>query len=1212
MNFTAHSFAHRLKKILAGCVVVLLCIGIGAYVLAPYYGRTFLVHALEQQLHRPVSLHSLKFNPLKLSLRLRDLSVQAPDRSGTLFSVNELYVDLHASSLWTRTPVVEEILVKHPYFHLVRESDSQYNISDIIDLMMKPSASPLRYVLNNIQLQDGTIIFDDKPKHARQAITHLQFSLPFLSSMPNDANIYVKPDLSAQLNGAPFHLLAETKPFMSTHDTTLQLEARGLNLPDYVTYLPVPLKFRIDTGRLDSQLTLTFSNPPRQIPSVRLSGTVALHNIALTHGQPLLSFGQMHINIASSDLLRQYITFNSIELSHAHLNLQRNPNGEWDVARLLPSSPADKAAPSAPWHVQANAVKLADSDIHFTDLSTRQPFHTQIQAINLTFQHVTTEAGKPIAVTGTMMTDSGEHLSDQGWFTLSPFTAGGDFHLEHLAIRHYAPYYAHFVRFDVRAGTLDASARYKLGPSLQLDDATGRFDGLQLRLAGHHHDFLDFKQFALGGGQFNLAQRNLVINTITSQSGTLNLKQDASGQMNVMQLLATSSSPSPARTRKFDARSNSAAHSMSKKPSNSHVPSGSGMPWHWLVKQINLTHYAVNFFASGNGKIPTLAAKNIALQISPLSSTQQPAQLKLQSNIGNAGRLLAHGQINLNPLKLNLQLTASNLALAPLQSYVSQSSNIILTGGAVSAQGKLKLDSTAPLKLNYSGTVQVNHFSSLDRITAKDLLKWNHLKFYSLTLSTYPYFRLNTSIIVLSNFYSRLMIDPDGTFNLQHLFKSQAKPQVTPTAVLPGTLPGQTPILTAPHLAKSQINPSDTANSARKWIQIGRITLKNGHVKFNDHFIHPNYSANVTNLSGTITHLNSNTSNRADIALTGQVNDQGQLNINGQINPLSNNLYLDLLAKLSDFELSPLAPYAEKYAGYGIERGKMSFNVHYHVEDQKLTAENQLFLNQLTFGKKVDSPSATKLPVLLAVALLKDRDGNIDVNLPISGSLNDPDFSMGGLIFKAIVHLLEKVVTAPFSLIANLFSSSATMSHLDFMAGSSALPPTATAQLHALAQALINRPNLKLDITGYADPVLDRQSLRQRALARMVSAEKIKQLAAENRAADTVTVAPDEYPKYLFAAYKHDDAIPDKAHNFIGMIKTLPVTEMEALILAHITISDDQLRQLAFRRATAVKTELVKTGGIPSERIFIDASKLSADNPDHLSPSRVDFSLGVN
>jgi uncharacterized protein involved in outer membrane biogenesis len=1204
MNLTVRSFAHRLTKILVGCVVVLLCIWTGAYVLAPYYGRTFLVHSLEQQLHRPVSLHSLKFNPLTLSLRLRDLSVQTPDHASTLFSVDELYIDLRASSLWTLTPVVEEILVKHPYFHLVRESDAQYNISDIIALMMKPSPSPLRYALNNIQLQDGTIVFDDKPKHVRQTITHLQFSLPFLSNIPNDANIYVNPKLSAQLNGAPFHLLAKTRPFMSTHDTTLELETKGLNLPDYVPYLPVPLKFRIDTGRLDSQLTLTFSNPPKQIPSVRLSGTVALYHLALTHEHPLLSFEQMRINISSSDLLHQHIAFNLIELSHAHLNLQRNPSGELDIAQLLPSNPADKTAPSTPWHVEANTVKLVDSDIHFTDMSTRQPFHTQIQAINLTLQHVTTEPGKPIAVTGVMMTDSGEHLSDQGWFTLSPFTAGGDIHLDHLAIQHYAPYYAHFVRFDVRAGTLDLSARYKLGPSLQLDDITSQLDGLQLRLAGHHHDFLDFSQFTLGGGQFNLAQHNLIVDTITSQSGTINLKQDASGQMNVTQLLATS----PVRKQKPDGRSNFAKRANVKKSSNANLPSDSSMPWHWLVKQINLTHYAVNFFASGAGNTPTLTATNIALQINPLSSTQQPSQLKLQSDIGHAGHLLAHGQINLNPLTLNLQLTARNLALAPLQSYVSQSSNIILTGGAVSAQGKLKLDATTPLKLNYSGNVQVNHFSSLDRITAKDLLTWNHLEFYSLALSTYPYFRLNTPSIVLNNFYSRLMIDPDGTFNLQHLFKSQAPS----TATLPGTPSPQTPILTTPHLTKSQISPPATAHSAKKWIQIGRITLQNGHVKFNDHFIRPNYSANVTDLSGTITHLSSNANNRADIALTGQVNHQGQLDINGQINPLSNNLYLDLLAKLSDFELSPLAPYAEKYAGYGIERGKMSFKVHYHVEDQKLTAENQLLLNQLTFGKKVDSPSATKLPVLLAVALLKDRNGNIDVNLPISGSLNDPEFSMGGLIFKAIVHLLEKVVTAPFSLIANLFSNGETMSHLDFVVGSTSLPPNATAQLHALAQALINRPGLKLDITGYADPVLDRQSLKQRSLARMVSAEKIKQLAAKNQAADAVTVSPDEYPKYLFDAYKHDDAIPGKAHNFIGMTKTLPVPEMEALILAHITISDDQLRQFAFQRASAVKMDLVHTEGIPSERIFIDAAKLSTSNPDHLPPSRVDFTLGGN
>src|SRR4029450_7420360 len=158
----------------------------------------------------------------------------------------------------------------------------------------------------------------------------------------------------------------------------------------------------------------------------------------------------------------------------------------------------------------------------------------------------------------------------------------------------------------------------------------------------------------------------------------------------------------------------------------------------------------------------------------------------------------------------------------------------------------------------------------------------------------------------------------------------------------------------------------------------------------------------------------------AHIELHGKVQDSAPLEITGRINPLARNLFLDLKASASDIELSPLSPYSGKYVGYGIEKGKLSRKVKYLIDDRKLTAENSIVLNQLTFGNKVDSPDATKLPVLLAVALLKDRNGVINIDLPVGGSLDDPQFSVGGIVFRALMNLIAKIVTSPFALLGSL------------------------------------------------------------------------------------------------------------------------------------------------------------------------------------------------
>jgi hypothetical protein len=335
------------------------------------------------------------------------------------------------------------------------------------------------------------------------------------------------------------------------------------------------------------------------------------------------------------------------------------------------------------------------------------------------------------------------------------------------------------------------------------------------------------------------------------------------------------------------------------------------------------------------------------------------------------------------------------------------------------------------------------------------------------------------------------------------------------------------------------------------------------------------------------------------------------IEIVGQVNPLAKDLFLDIKASARDIELSPLTPYSAKYAGYGIERGKLSVKVAYKIENRKLTAQNNVYLDQLTFGEKVDSPTATKLPVLLAVALLKDRNGVIDINLPISGSLDDPQFSMGGIIIRVIVNLVVKAVTAPFALLGAIFGGGEELAYIEFAPGLTALDAAADAKLKTLTKALNDRPGLKLDITGRVDPATDREGLKRASIDRKVRAQKMSELVRDGKAPPSVSevkVDPAEYPKYLTAAYKAE-SFP-KPRNLIGLAKDLPVPEMEQLMLTHAQVTDEDLRRLANDRAQTVKGYLVDTAKVSPERVFIAAPKLTAEGiKDKGRPTRVDFSL---
>jgi hypothetical protein len=276
-----------------------------------------------------------------------------------------------------------------------------------------------------------------------------------------------------------------------------------------------------------------------------------------------------------------------------------------------------------------------------------------------------------------------------------------------------------------------------------------------------------------------------------------------------------------------------------------------------------------------------------------------------------------------------------------------------------------------------------------------------------------------------------------------------------------------------------------------------------------------------------------------------------------------------------------------------------------------LHAENKLFLDQLTFGDKIDSPDATKLPVLLAVALLKNRRGEIDINLPISGSLDDPQFSVGGIIVRMFFNLVVKAVTSPFALLGSLFGGGEDLGYLEFEPGYAVITSASEAKLKALAKALLDRPALKLDISGRLDPVADKEGVRQVQMEHKIKAQKLKATVKQGTDAgsvDEVVLTPDEYQKYLKLAYK--EASFPKPRNMVGFAKDLPPQEMERLMVTNTQVTDDDMRLLAGQRAQVVKEWLINVGKVPPERMFIAAPKLDAGGiKDKGKASRVDFSL---
>jgi hypothetical protein len=469
---------------------------------------------------------------------------------------------------------------------------------------------------------------------------------------------------------------------------------------------------------------------------------------------------------------------------------------------------------------------------------------------------------------------------------------------------------------------------------------------------------------------------------------------------------------------------------------------------------------------------------------------------------------------------------------------------------------------------------------------------------------------------IVSDFYSRLVITEQGRFNLQDVTGAAPEPEgAAGTAAAPASGASAPASVASAPAADAKPLPID--------IKVGGVKLVNGRVDFSDHFVRPNYSAALTELNGQLGAFGSGSRDMATLELKGRAAGTALLDISGQLNPTVKPLALDIKAKATDLELAPLSPYAGKYAGYAIERGKLSMDVAYKIDaDGKLDARNQVILNQLTFGDKIESKDATKLPVLLAVALLKDRNGVIDINLPISGSVNDPKFSVGGIIVKVIINLLVKAVTSPFSLLAG-GGGSDDLSVVEFQPGTAIVTPAGAAAIDKVAKALTERPALKMTVTGACDPVGERDAYQHAAIETRILAEQRREglragvpAAAPASGAGSAPAVPDlpasERTRLLTQVYKDTD-IPNKPRNAIGFAKEIPPGEMEALLKTRMPVSDDAMRELALQRGLAVRDALIAKG-LPNERLFLAAPKLraAADQAEASWSPRVQLTLSAN
>jgi uncharacterized protein involved in outer membrane biogenesis len=1180
----------RWQKLVAASVACILVYTIVGFLIVPPIMKSVLQKKLSEQLNRQTVIEDIDLNPYALSCLVEGLAIKTREGSDAFFSFEKLYVNVQSMSLFKWALITKEIRLEQPYLNIIREEETLYNFSDLMEKDKRGDSEtensepeePTRFALNNIQIIKGSIDILDRPKDKTHRMRDVNLQIPTISNQANRVNIFVEPLFEAMFNETLVSLKGKTKPFHDTLETIFDVDLRDINVPHYLAYIPVQQKFKVLSGLLDVKLALSYIQQRDGPPAFWINGDVILKTAEVVDADknPVLKLPRLHVAIAPTELFANKPHIAKISIESPQVNVVRSKEGKTNIELMLPGGRTEEPAPDtdAPSiSLNIDEIKLSDGKVSFYDASGKEAFETTLEPVNVSISHFSTDKDKKTAFDLSVSTEANEKVTLGGEFAVDPMMADSTLELQGVQLKKYAPYYMERVTFDVNEGSLDFQTRCQYRKegddvALSLSDLAATITSLILKKHDEKEPFAEVPVLALSNTQVDLAKRKLTLGGVSTKKGIVNCIVDENGALNLATLVAFPEEAAPAETPQDAA------------------------PWQVTLKNAVMEDYTVKAKDLSPSEPVDVVLDKIKLTAQDISTVEKKkGKLALFFRVNEEGTLSAEGTISVNPLSGDLVANVKGVRLGFLQPYYGDQIKILVTDGSLSATGKLLLDTTKDKQLTatYKGEVTVSDLAAVDKRHAEDLVKWKSLHLSDVDVGYNPMY-VNIGEIALDEFYTRLIVDPEGKLNLQTIVAEKSRAEAFPPE------------------EEKKAALSEKNNKSAVSLKIDSITLSKGHVNFTDKSIDPTYTTDLAEIEGSISGLSSEETALADVNLSGRLNKSAPLDITGKVNPLIGDLYADLKIAFRNVELSPMTPYIGKYAGYTVQKGKLSLDLEYHIDKRKLDSQNKVFLDQFTFGKKVESPDATGLPVKLGVSLLKNRDGEIDLDLPVSGELDDPEFSLGGIILKMIKNLLVKAATSPFSILGAAFGGGGEeLSALEFDYGRFEITPESRQKLDTLVQALYDRPALNVEIEGHVDTEQDKEGLTQYFFEKQLKAQKYEDVVKKdspNISVDQITIEPEEYEEYLWEAYKESDFKKEK--NFIGLTKKLEVPEMEQLLREHINIDEDDLRLLAVQRAQRVKDYILESDKVESERIFlIEPQSLAPERKEGLRDSRVDLRL---
>ncbi|UCP07409.1 DUF748 domain-containing protein [Pseudomonas sp. MM213] len=933
--------------------------------------------------------------------------------------------------------------------------------------------------------------------------------------------------------------------------------------------------------RVANQQLANYATTPATIQRIELnpfSLEVTLWGLIIGEpGKEQVGFERLYANLQIDSLWTKALHLSDIELDKPKTEILFGKDGKLNLLGLfkLPASEPTPADPDAkPFPLRVERIKLAGGAVHFKDDRPSEAIEFLYDKLDFELNNLSTLPDDNADMTLVAIGPNGGQIDWTGNFSLIPIASEGKLKITDGQMKTFWPYVRDALPLVLENGVLNLSTDYKLNLSketeLLLNNVAVSVAPFAIK-APDGRPLAKLERLDVTETTVDLAKQQVVVGKIRSNKLETWAALEADGQLDWQKLFASQPSKAAAKAKAEPASTPAAADSPKPEPT---PPS---KPWQVLLKDVQLRNYQVHLADRKAQPAVTLDLNPLNLDLQNFDSLNgSPFTLKLDTGVGKQGKITAEGEVNLAPVSAKLNVQTKDIDLRVAQSYINPFIRLELRSGMLGSDLAVNLKSTEPLAFSVTGRAQIDQLHTLDTLKTRDFLKWQQVVVEGLNYQHGD--SLSIDKVNLFQPYVRFMINDDRTTNIDDLLIPQ---------------PPDSGAKTAAAKPVSKDKPLG--------IHIGGIAINDGSANFADFSLTPNFATAVQQLNGQIGTIDSRQAKPATVDIKGKVDRYAPVTIKGSVNPFDPMASLDIATSFKRVELTTLTPYSGKFAGYRIRKGRLNLDLHYLITKGQLKAENKVVVEQLQLGEKVDSPDAVSLPLKLAIALLKDVDGKISIELPVSGDLNNPQFSVMPIVWQTLRNLIVKAAAAPFKMIGGLVSGgSEDLGTVSFAPGSSDLSKDAEGSLVKLSNALKERPALRLEIEGTAAASSDGPLIAEQRLEREYQYNYYKMLQRRGDkvpAQASLLQVPDGEKGPLLEGIYRTRLKTQPPAEWKDLGKEERTAKMRADVIKFWSTSDVLLRQLGQDRASSIKDYLVDKGQLADDRVyFIDASLGEAES----------------